>query len=151
MKDIDQIINHAEEHCRRHGSRLTSKRKRVLAALISSHKALSAYELVDICKATYGEAIPPTSIYRILDFLEHEKLVHKLKLANKYVACAHISCDQQLPQFLICGSCSEVKEISINPDTIEDLQTSVHEAGFRLNSPQIEMNCLCDNCSVSAT
>lgn len=150
VKNIDQIIQYAEEHCRRHGSRLTSKRKRILAALISSKKALSAYELVDICKATYGEAIPPMSIYRILEFLEGEKLVHKLNLANKYVACTHISCDHKVPQFLICGNCSEVKEVSINPDTIEDLQASVQLAGFRLNTPQIEMNCLCNNCSVPA-
>lgn len=150
MKNIDQIIQHAEAHCKSHGSRLTVKRKRVLAELISSNKALSAYELVDIFKQTYGEVTPPMLIYRILEFLENEKLVHKLNLANKYVACAHISCDYDVPQFLICGSCSEVKEISIKPDTLEELQASVQEAGFELNSPQIEMSCLCNNCQIPA-
>lgn len=88
------------------------------------------------------------SIYRILGFLETEKLVHKLNLANKYVACAHISCDHAhgVPQFLICRNCSKVKEISIKSSTIKDLQATAHDVGFKLISPQLEMNCLCDDC-----
>ena len=52
---------------------------------------MSAYELVDYCKETYGVSPPPMSVYRILDFLQQERLVHKLNLANKYIACAHIT------------------------------------------------------------
>lgn len=148
MKRIGSIIQHAEQHCKAHGTRLTVKRKQVLAGLIQSDKALSAYELIDFCKELYGESIPAMSVYRILEFLEKELLVHKLNLANKYVACAHISCDHAhgVPQFLICGKCSKVKEISIKPSTISDLQITVREAGFKLISPQLEMNCLCDDC-----
>lgn len=148
MKHIDGIIQHAEQHCKAHGTRLTVKRKQVLAGLIQSGKALSAYELIDFCKEQYAESIPAMSVYRILEFLEKELLVHKLNLANKYVACAHISCDHAhgVPQFLICGKCSKVKEINIKPSTVADLQLTVREAGFKLISPQLEMNCLCDDC-----
>ena len=152
MNHTDSIIQHAERHCKAHGTRLTVKRKQVLAGLIQSNKALSAYELIDFCKQHYGESIPAMSVYRILAFLEHEHLVHKLNLANKYVACAHISCDHAhgVPQFLICAECSKVKEISITPTTISDLQATVQEAGFTLISPQLEMHCLCDDCVVPA-
>jgi Fur family transcriptional regulator, zinc uptake regulator len=148
MKHIEGIIRHAEQHCKARGARLTVKRKQVLAGLIQSDKALSAYELIDFCKEQYGESIPAMSVYRILEFLENELLVHKLNLANKYVACAHISCDHahDVPQFLICGKCSKVKEISVKPSTIADLQITVQEAGFKLISPQLEMNCLCNDC-----
>ena len=87
MNRVDRIVEHAEQHCKSHGGRLTVKRKQVLAGLIQSEKALSAYELIDVCKQQSGESMPAMSVYRILEFLEDEHLVHKLSLANKYVAC----------------------------------------------------------------
>jgi Fur family transcriptional regulator, zinc uptake regulator len=152
MKNVTLIIKHAEQHCADHGTRLTEKRKQVLAGLVQSDIALSAYELIDVCKEKYGEGIRAMSIYRILDFLETEKLAHKLNLANKYVACAHISCDHAhgVPQFLICRNCSKVKEISISQSTITELKETVKNAGYHLVSPQLELNCLCESCKSSA-
>ena len=149
MNSVESIIQHAEQHCDMRGSRLTQKRKQVLTGLVKSNKALSAYELIDFCKQEYGESLPAMSVYRILDFLESELLVHKLNLANKYVACMHISCDHAhaVPQFLICKNCSIVKEITVEESTISDLGNTVKGAGYQLLSPQIELNCLCDNCA----
>ncbi|RVU83548.1 transcriptional repressor [Leucothrix sargassi] len=145
---LDSVIAHAERHCKANGSRLTTKRKKILAGLVKSDKALSAYELIDALKEDSGEAIPAMSVYRILQFLEDEHLVHKLNLANKYVACAHISCDHahSVPQFLICGKCNKVEEISIPKKTIDELQQNVEQAGFQLLTPQLEMNCVCNDC-----
>lgn len=148
MHEVNSILKQAEAHCKQHGARLTTKRKLVLSALLQSRRALSAYELSDLCAERCGEVIPAMSIYRILEFLEGEHLVHRLKLANKYVACSHIHCDHDhgIPQFLICEQCSKVKEVRIKPDTIEDFMSSVKHAGFRLKTPQLEMNCLCEDC-----
>ncbi|PWQ93194.1 Fur family transcriptional regulator [Leucothrix arctica] len=145
---IDTIINHAEQHCKTHGVRLTDKRKQLLSVLIGSEKALSAYELIDLCKAEFGKAIPAMSVYRMLQFLEDERLVHKLNLANKYVACAHISCDHahSVSQFLICGECSKVDEISVPKQVFAELEKNVEEAGFHLITPQLEINCICNDC-----
>lgn len=152
MSHIDNIIQHAEQHCKGNGARLTAKRKQILAQLIQSNKALSAYELMDRYKDQYHENIPAMSVYRILEFLEGEHLVHKLNLANKYVACAHISCDHShgVQQFLICGNCSKVKEVNISQSTISELNETVKDAGYQLVSPQIEINCLCNDCALKA-
>ena len=90
------------------------------------------------------------SVYRILAFLEGEQLVHKLNLANKYVACAHVSCDHAhaTPQFLICASCSKVKEIDIDTALIADLTSAASNVGYKLITSQLEMNGLCDDCLV---
>jgi len=148
MNNIERIIDHAEQHCKSHGSRLTHKRKQVLSGLLQSPKALSAYELIDVCKTKLDQTMPAMSMYRILDFLQSEHLVHKLNLANKYVACAHILCDHThaIPQFLICDQCQKVKEISISNTILAELQQNVECAGFHLVSPQLEMNCICENC-----
>ena len=152
MNNIHGIILHAEQHCKTLSTRLTVKRKQVLSGLIQSNKALSAYELIDFCKEHYGLGISAMSVYRILEFLEGEDLVHKLKLANKYVSCAHISCTHThgVSQFLICSQCSKVKEVYIKPATMTDLQTTAQEAGFMLIGPELEMNCLCEACITQA-
>lgn len=148
-KNVLQILDHAERHCKEHGSRLTNKRKLILQALLNSEKALSAYDVIDVCRDDYDAIVPAMSVYRILDFLQEEGLVHKLKLANKFVACSHITCDHAhgVPQFLICGGCQRVEEIAISPSTLDDIEARVSAAGFRLASPQLEMDCLCEACA----
>ena len=127
MINVDSVINEAEQRCKEHGARLTDKRKQVLSGLLHSDTALSAYELVDYCRAEYGYSIPAMSVYRILGFLEGQHLVHKLNLANKYVACAHITCDHrhEVPQFLICDQCHGVDEIGVGKALVEQLKQMV--------------------------
>lgn len=148
MKKVEKIIAHAEQSCKEQGGRLTPKRKKILQALLQSKKALSAYEIIDICKKEFDQTIPAMSVYRILEFLQEQKLVHKLNLANKYVACSHITCDHshQVSQFLICGQCQKVDEITIKNSTLDDLRENVEQAGFHLVSPQLEMSCICHHC-----
>ena len=149
MTNIQHIMNQAEEACRSRGSRLTEKRKQVLSGLVGSGKALSAYELIDYCEEQYGIKIPAMSIYRILEFLKSENLVHKLNLSNKYIACSHITCDHdhEVPQFLICGGCDRVKEIAIKRSLIDKLKENVEDADYELLNTQIELNCLCRSCA----
>ncbi len=148
MNNIKECLERAESDCGEYGARLTSKRKRILLSLLQSDKAMSAYEIVDYCKKEFGKTMPAMSVYRILDFLQEQLLVHKLNSANKFVACSHITCDHdhEVTQFLICNECLEVKEININQSTIKALQQNIKEAGFHLLSPQLEMHCLCENC-----
>lgn len=153
MNSIPKIISRAELTCKSHGSRLTEKRKRVLTGLLKSNKALSAYELTEVCKAEFDEALPVMSVYRILDFLESENLAHKLQLENKYIACSHISCDHEheVPQFLICESCGNVSEIGLKKTLIKALKRSVEEAGYQLKNSALELRCLCDSCATSTS
>lgn len=151
MTNVNETVDYAEQQCRNRGSRLTDKRKQVLSGLLRSDKPLSAYELIDACKNEHGETLPAMTIYRALDFLESEHLVHKLNLHNKYIACAHITCDHNhaVSQFLICCRCHKVKEIIISKSMIEGLQENVENAGFYLDSPQLEINCICEDCKKS--
>jgi Fur family transcriptional regulator, zinc uptake regulator len=152
MNKVSDTLEQAELHCQARGVRLTAKRKNVLTGLIQSNKALSAYELISFYQEEYGETMAAMSIYRILDFLEQENLVHKLKLANKYVACAHMTCEHShaMTQFLICQMCNVVKEISIDDTMIQRLHQSVQDANFTLTSPQLEINGLCHHCATNA-
>lgn len=147
MNKVQATLNHVKQR----GLRLTDKRKQVLSGLLESDKAMSAYEIVDYCKGEFGNAMPAMSVYRILGFLDDERLVHKLSSNNKYVACSHITCNHghDVTQFLICSQCQRVKEININQSTISYLRENVKEAGFHLTNSQLEMKCLCEQCFVT--
>lgn len=156
MSDIDHALHRAERFCQENGIRLTAKRKQVLLGLLEKRKALSAYQLIDICKEDSETAIPAMTVYRILKFLEENHLVHRLELANKYVACRHFDCshplnrDHEASQFLICKVCDKVNELSIDKSIVEELAKNVEDSGFDLLSQQLEMSCICKDCATSA-
>jgi Fur family zinc uptake transcriptional regulator len=103
---------------------------------------------VDYCKAHLDEVIPVMSVYRILHFLQAQGLAHKLGVANKYVACSGVVCENQheLSQFLICNQCQRVEKINIDSSLVKRLQGAIHKTGFHLSSPQLELSGVCGNC-----
>ena len=83
LQTTKKALQQAESYCKSRGSRLTEKRRQVLTGLLDSKKALSAYELADYCREELGYQLPVMSVYRILEFLGEEDLVHRLSLAKK--------------------------------------------------------------------
>ena len=145
---LTTILDKAEHICTHSGVRLTEKRKLILELMLLSNTPLSAYEVADRYNKNSESSMPAMSVYRILDFLESEQLVHKLSSANKYIACSHIACshEHQIPQFLICGKCQSVKEVAIAKKIIDELDHEVASAGYKLVNSQLELQCLCDKC-----
>ncbi len=150
MTDVEHIIEHAEQSCKSHGARLTEKRKLILSGLVKSEQALSAYELIDYIKEELGETISAMTMYRILEFLEDEHLIHKLNLSNKYIACSHVVCNHkpdEVPLFLICNECNNVQETSIMRSMMNTLKKSIEDSRCKLVSSQLEVFCLCESCA----
>jgi Fur family zinc uptake transcriptional regulator len=143
-----KILQQAEKTCLEQGGRLTPKRRQVLEILLSKPQLLSAYEIAELYQQQLNETIPAMSVYRMLDFLIAQGLVHRLASANKFIACSHIACDHshQTPQFLICDNCHSVSEIGIDKQLISALEKSITDNHFQLNSPQLELHGLCENC-----
>ncbi|MFK7825439.1 MAG: Fur family transcriptional regulator [Oligoflexales bacterium] len=148
-KKINSLIHRAEDISSKSGKKLTSTRKQVLIAMLKSNKALSAYELADQVKQEFDRSIPTMSVYRILDVLVDAKLVHKMSLVNKYIACSHISCEHKhmFARFLICKNCHKVKELMTRSSTVKTIKGNMEESGFELINNQVELNCLCTDCA----
>ena len=149
IHSIDNIIARARAECDRAGVRLTPKRQNILLVLLLSEAPLSAYDIIDRYRERYQESLPAMSVYRILNFLVENKLVHKLETTNQFLPCAHIACDHQheIPQFLICDRCHEVAEVGLRKTLVRELQESVRRAGFSLTSRQLELYGICAKCS----
>ena len=150
-KEIKRVLGEAERHCSKKRVRFTVKRRLVLEALLNSDRSLSAYELADYCRVEQGSEMLPMSVYRILDFLASEGLVHRIKTTNKFIACAHISCDHEHKawQFLICQNCDKVEEVDLEKSIVSKITDAIHEVGFRMAGSQFELEGVCSDCSVS--
>ncbi|GAB1256962.1 hypothetical protein NBRC116494_14640 [Aurantivibrio plasticivorans] len=146
---IKTILKSAEQTCSETGARLTAKRRNVLETLLRSRRALSPYEIADCYKEYFDDSLPVMSIYRMLDFLAEENLVHKLSSINKFIACSHIACDHthDVPQFMICDSCEDVSEIGIKKEIIDAIRASLKQVDFTLGTPQLELHGVCKSCS----
>lgn len=139
----------ADRICRAQGVRLTPIRSGVLAALHATHRPLGAYDIIDAL-ATAGERrLAPISIYRALDFLIAQGLVHRLATRNAFVACPHRHPALERIAFLICDSCGGVDEIA-SPDLSDSLTRLFAGQHFSPRLPVLEIAGLCAHCRPEA-
>ncbi|HWL04707.1 MAG TPA: transcriptional repressor [Xanthobacteraceae bacterium] len=134
----------AEQLCARRGERLTPIRRTILSALLASHKPVGAYEIIDRVAEGGGRPAPIT-VYRALDFLREQGLVHRIESRNAFLACVHPHEDGEFAVFLICESCGAVGEGS-GRDVAEALKASARAAGFAPRNPVIEIGGICAHC-----
>src|SRR5438128_2125463 len=109
-----EAIAHAEQVCAKRAQKFTPIRRQVLAALLSSHRPLGAYEVIDELAKSMPRPAPIT-VYRALDFLMENGLVHRIESRNAYLACAHDHDATSMVAFLICDHCGSVGEIPAAP------------------------------------
>ena len=134
----------AEAICLDRGQRLTPIRRKVLAALLASHKPLGAYEIIDRL-APRGPRPAPITAYRALEFLRENGLVHRIESRNAFIACVHTHAAGDLVVFLICEHCGTVGEAS-SADVAATLTSAARAAGFTPKSPVIEISGICTHC-----
>ncbi len=144
----DQTLSHtlkrADALCRERGLQMTEHRKTVLRLVCESDKPLSAYDLLDLMRGIVTNPAPPT-VYRALDFLLAQGLVHKIESLHAYIACAHPD-HPHVSQFLICNDCGDVAEIEDSGMAIS-LKAVGESIGFRTKRPVVELLGTCAECN----
>ena len=65
---------------------MTDLRREVLGLILDAEAPTGAYDLLDQLKATRHGAAPPT-VYRALEFLLDQGLIHKVERLSAYVGC----------------------------------------------------------------
>jgi Fur family zinc uptake transcriptional regulator len=144
-------IAHAEAICAAGKERLTPIRRRVLEALLASHAPLGAYELIDRLAADgakEGGRPAPITIYRALDFLRDQGLVHRIESRNAFIACVHNHASGDPVVFLICEKCGAVGEAA-SAAVAETIKTASRAAGFTPKTPVIEISGTCAHCKAA--
>jgi Fur family zinc uptake transcriptional regulator len=147
------VLERAEALCQTRGVQLTPLRRDVLRLVLESEAPIGAYALLDQLKASRAKAAPPT-VYRALDFLLEQGLIHRLERLNAFMGCnealegdgAHHDHAHDHPhQFLICRGCGATREIS-DHGVAEAISAAAAKAGFSAARATVEIEGFCGNC-----
>jgi Fur family zinc uptake transcriptional regulator len=145
---ITARLARAEQLCLDHGAKLTDLRREVLELILAADGPLTAYVLLDRLQQT-RRAAPPT-IYRALDFLLQQGLIHKLERLNAFLACIDedpLSHDHAA-QFLICRVCHSVHELEDHA-IAHAITHAAGAIGFKPEHTTIEIEGICAACAAA--
>lgn len=140
---VEAALQCAECLCADSGSRLTALRRRVLREVWRGHDAVKAYDILERLGSARRTAKPPT-VYRALQFLVQQGLVHRLESLNAFVGCAQPRRDHQ-GQFLICRTCGAVRELQA-PAIAAAVKRAAEAAGFAVERQTVEVLGTCPRC-----
>jgi len=161
--DVLERLTAAKEQCRLSGSRFTSLRQQIYQLVLEANQPIGAYDLItqlqqmrlsdsgssdDIkepqAKKQTPKNVAPPTVYRSLEFLLSEGLIHQLTSINAYVPCCHPRA-QHTAAFLICGQCQRVQECSSLP--IQEMMSfAEQDVGFVVERSVIELSGRCQAC-----
>ena len=143
----EALLHRAGTICDNRGARLTELRREVLGLILDAEAPTGAYDLLDRLRTTRHGAAPPT-VYRALDFLLEQGLIHKLERLSAFVGCVEHS-DDHAAQFLICRNCGKVTEIE-DHELAHALEDAARRLGFTVGKATIEAEGSCADCGAPA-
>ena len=171
--DVIERLAAAKEHCRLSGARFTPLRQQIYQLVLESDQPVGAYDLItqlqqmrlfemddgDTLEASglskqsaekpstkkrAPKNVAPPTVYRSLEFLLSEGLIHQLTSINAYVPCCHPRA-QHTAAFLICDQCQRVQECSSLP-VQEMMSFAEQDVGFTVERSVIELSGRCQIC-----
>jgi Fur family zinc uptake transcriptional regulator len=154
---LEASLDRAASLCARRGAQLTELRRQVLRLVLESGQPVGAYALLDRLKASRAGAAPPT-VYRALDFLVEQGLIHKVERLGAFIGCVDAldhpddcacgDAHDHPHQFLICDRCGATAEIS-DPAVALALARAARAAGFAPRRATVEMEGVCGRCAAA--
>jgi Fur family transcriptional regulator, zinc uptake regulator len=133
----------ADAFAAEHGLTLTPLRQQVYALVAGAGRPIGAYDLLAELEPERGR-VPPTTVYRALDFLVEHGFVHRIESRNAFIACCEIGKPHQ-SQFLICERCGDTVEIP-GEELAERLSATSPAHGFEVHKQVVELTGLCGEC-----
>lgn len=141
---ITDALTRADALCAQRGARLTSLRRRVLELVWSGHQPRGAYAILDDLTQQDGKPAAPLTVYRALEFLVDQGLVHRIESLNAYIGCPEPGA-AHAAQFLVCEGCGTAVELD-DPRVDDAIRAAASERGFQIRRPTVEVRGLCPDC-----
>ena len=139
------LLKRADAICEGYGVKLTELRRQVLGLILEAEGPIGAYDILDRLRRQRPGAAPPT-VYRALDFLLANGLVHRVERLAAFVGCVAHDPGTHAAQFLICRSCGRVTELD-DHELAETLAATARRLGFAVSGATIEAEGLCHDCT----
>jgi Fur family zinc uptake transcriptional regulator len=147
---VTDALAQAESLCAARGARLTALRRRVLELVWASHRPRGAYDILEELgdqPGAGGRRAAPLTVYRALEFLVGQGLVHRIESLNRYVGCAEPGASHS-GQFLVCDGCGVAFELN-DAGITTAISDCAGIRGFRVLRPTVEVHGLCPACQES--
>ena len=115
----------------------------MLELIWGSHVPFGAYAILDALQGG-GKRVRPPTVYRALNFLQKQGLVHRIESQNAYIGCV----DPARPhrgQHLICRNCGKVTELDDRAVEMT-LLSGAKSKDFALDQATVEGEGLCRDC-----
>jgi Fur family zinc uptake transcriptional regulator len=148
---LQPALDRAAAACLARGAQLTALRRQVLRLVLEAEQPVGAYALLDRLRGERRGAAPPT-VYRALDFLLEQGLIHKVERLNAFVGCAeepghgHTHAHPHPHQFLICGRCGATAELC-DLAVASAVAAAAARAGFAPQRTTVEVEGTCARCA----
>ena len=142
---IHDALDAARSLCISRGVRLTDLRLQVLELIWQNHKPLGAYTLMEMLAKANTRRVAPPTVYRALDFLLEQGLIHRINVLNAFIGCPSPGTKHQ-SYFLICRTCNIAIELD-EPQLGQQIQRVAGDAGFTVETQALEVSGLCANCA----
>jgi len=142
---ISRALASAEELCAQRSVRLTPLRKRILELVWQSHKPLGAYDILDRLSREDGRRAAPPTVYRGLDFLLENGLIHRLASLNAYIGCSHPEVAHE-GYFMICQQCNNAYELAQHTAIDAAVSAEAAQMGFIVETQMVEILGTCAQC-----
>lgn len=144
---VKDALSTAQQVCKNNGAKFTQLRKQVFELIWCSHQPLGAYRIMDMLAASETRRVAPPTVYRALEFLLEQGLIHRINSLNAYIGCPHP--DQPHDNyFLICKSCHNAMESSQTAFQTA-IAATVNPLGFTVMEANIELVGYCQTCSAN--
>jgi Fur family zinc uptake transcriptional regulator len=140
-------VAQARSLCEKEGVRFTKLREHVFALIWQSHKPITAYQLLDQIKDGDFSATPPT-VYRTLDFLLEQGLIHRINSLNAFIGCCQPG-NRHTGTFIICEECEQAEEVT-NEDINKVIKSVSAQHHFEMKRYVTEIYGLCPQCQANA-
>src|SRR5690606_8470235 len=116
-----------------------------LELIWQNHKPLGAYSLMDMLATASTRRVAPPTVYRALDFLLEQGLVHRINGLNAFIGCPSPGKKHQ-SDFLLCRLCGVAVEMDVGALTL-NIQLTARTAGFSVESQSVEVMGVCPACA----
>lgn len=129
----------ARAQCAAQQVQLTDLRALVLELLLIRGQATKAYDLLADMQARQP-GVAPMTVYRALDFLVEQRLVHKVASTSSFIVCQHADHPHEDPVFLVCERCGSATEWD-SESISRQLAQALLPSGFHAHGMEIKGEC----------
>ena len=141
---ISAAIERARTVCHSQSVKMTPIREAVLKLIWQNHKPLGAYDIVDQLPQILGKRVLAPTVYRAIDFLLAQGLIHRIASLNAFIGCPFPGSDHS-DLFLICRNCKTAAECSAD-NVNSAIAATADKNGFAMDSQSVEVLGLCPKC-----